>query len=147
VFCKTECLTGPLQTDRQEGRLSVTLNASRNVYERENEGVVIDIQQVPDPRIADLRRAGKIRVALYPPQYAKDLATGELRGWTIELARALAARIGVEFMPIEYQTPPRAMEGLKAGACDIWDLGRWMNLGSRRWISHPRSFNLILPIW
>jgi polar amino acid transport system substrate-binding protein len=89
------------------------------VYERENEGVVIDIQQVPDPRIADLRRAGKIRVALYPPQYAKDPATGELRGWTIELARALAARIGVEFMPIEYQTPPRAMEGLKAGACDM----------------------------
>ena len=89
------------------------------MYERENEGVVIDIQQVPDPRIADLRRAGKIRVALYPPQYAKDPATGELRGWTIELARAIAARIGVEFMPIEYQTPPRAMEGLKAGACDM----------------------------
>jgi polar amino acid transport system substrate-binding protein len=80
---------------------------------------VIDIQQVPDPRIADLARAGKVRVALYPPQYAKDPATGELRGWTIELARALAARIGVEFLPIEYPTPPRAMEGLKAGACDV----------------------------
>jgi polar amino acid transport system substrate-binding protein len=115
------------------------------VYERENEGVVIDIQQVPDPRIADLRRAGKIRVALYPPQYAKDLATGELRGWTIELARALAARIGVEFMPIEYQTPPRAMEGLKAGACDM-GFGAMDESRISEMDSHPRSFNLILPI-
>lgn len=76
-------------------------------------------QQVTDPRIADLVRAGRVRVALYPPQYAKEPTTGELSGWTIELARALAGRIGVEFLPVEYSTPPRAMEGLKAGACDM----------------------------
>lgn len=78
-----------------------------------------DVQQAVDARIADLMRAGRVRVALYPPQYAKDPATGELRGWTIELARALAARIGVEFLPVEYPTPTRAIEGLKAGACDV----------------------------
>ena len=32
-----------------------------------------------DPRVADLVQAGKIRVALFPPQYTEDPATGELR--------------------------------------------------------------------
>ena len=31
----------------------------------------------------------------------------------------LAARIGVEFVPVEYPTPPKAMDGLKGGACDV----------------------------
>lgn len=78
-----------------------------------------DAQQARDLRIADLVQAGRIRVALYPPQYAKYPATGDLRGWTIELARALAARIGVELLPVEYPTPLKAMDGLKAGACDV----------------------------
>ena len=77
------------------------------------------LRQVLDSRIADLVRAGRLRVALYPPQYAKDPATGELRGWTIELGRALAARIAVEFLPVEYSTPPQALNALKAGACDV----------------------------
>ena len=64
-----------------------------------------DAQTATDPRIADLTQAGKIRVALYPPQYAKD-ETGELRGWTIELGRALAEGIGVEFVPVQYPTTP-----------------------------------------
>lgn len=72
-----------------------------------------------DPRVADLIRAGRIRVALYPPQYVKDQATGELRGWTIELGRALARRIGVEFSPKQYPTPPKALEALKTGDCDV----------------------------
>lgn len=71
-----------------------------------------------DPRISDVKQAGRIRVALYPPQYAKD-ETGELRGWTIELGRALAERIGLEFVPVEYPTPPKAMEALKTGVCDV----------------------------
>jgi len=77
------------------------------------------LRQVLDSRIADLVRAGRLRVALYPPQYAKDPATGELRGWTIELGRALASRIAVEFLPVEYSTPPQALNALKAGACDV----------------------------
>lgn len=77
------------------------------------EGDVPAVQAATDARIADLKRAGKIRVALYSPQYRKDQKPGELREWTIELARALAERIGVEFVPIEYPTPPKAIEGLK----------------------------------
>jgi ABC-type amino acid transport substrate-binding protein len=76
-------------------------------------------QQTHDPRVVDLLRAGRNRVALYPPQYAKDPVTGELRGWTIELARALAGRIRVEFVPVEYPRPPKAMNALNGGACDV----------------------------
>jgi hypothetical protein len=50
-----------------------------------------DHQKVPDSWVADLVRSCRVRVALYPPQYAKDQVTGELRGWTIELARACSA--------------------------------------------------------
>jgi ABC-type amino acid transport substrate-binding protein len=58
-------------------------------------------QAETDARIATLRQARKIRVALYPPRSAKN-QRDELRGWTIELARALTERIGVEFVPVEY---------------------------------------------
>lgn len=80
---------------------------------------MIDAQRAPDPRVSDIVRTGRLRIALYPPQYTKDPATGELRGWTIELGRALAARIGVEFLPVEHSTPPQALNALKAGVCDV----------------------------
>ncbi len=53
-------------------------------------------QQIPDPRVADLVQAGKIRVGLFLPQFSKDAVTGELKGVRVEIARALAARIGVQ---------------------------------------------------
>jgi polar amino acid transport system substrate-binding protein len=81
-------------------------------------------QQLADPRVADLVRAGKIRVALFPPEYTKDLVTGELRGGVfMEVARALAARVGVEALPVEYPTPPKVVECLKAGTCDVGFVG------------------------
>jgi polar amino acid transport system substrate-binding protein len=72
-----------------------------------------------DARIRDLQRTGKLRVALYPPQYARVTVSGDLRGWTIELGRALAARIGIEFLTVEYSTPPQALDAVKTGACDV----------------------------
>jgi hypothetical protein len=47
-------------------------------------------------RIADLVRAGKVRVALFLPQYAKNPVTGERRVAVhlMETARALARRLG-----------------------------------------------------
>jgi len=76
-----------------------------------------------DPRVADLVRAGKVRVALYLPQYTKDPATGELRGWCVDLVRALGAHIGIAGVPVEHDTPPLAMASLKSGACDAGILG------------------------
>ena len=37
-------------------------------------------QQTADPRVADLVRAGRVRLGLFLPLWAKDPATGELKG-------------------------------------------------------------------
>ena len=76
-------------------------------------------QQTPDPRVADLVQAGKVRVGLFPPQYIKDAATGELKGVWGEIARALAARIGVQLVLLEHPTPPKVVECLERSACDL----------------------------
>src|SRR5262245_38380947 len=39
----------------------------------------------PRRRVADLIRAGKVRVGLFPPQYTKDPVTGELRSVWVEI--------------------------------------------------------------
>jgi polar amino acid transport system substrate-binding protein len=84
--------------------------------------------QRTDPRVADLVQAGQIRAALFLPQYTKDPVTGELLGLgmgflALEIARAIAARLGVEVLVIEQPTPPKAVECLKASACDVAFLG------------------------
>lgn len=80
-------------------------------------------QEGADPRIADLVRAGKLRVGIgvVAPHWAvKDSKTGELRGVAVEIARALAARIGTELSFVEYPSPPAVLDGLKINA---WDVG------------------------
>jgi len=84
---------------------------------------IVEAQQASDPRVTDLVRAGKVRVALYLPQYTKDPTTGELRGWPIELVRVLGERMGVKGVPVEHSTPPLAIACLKSGDCDISILG------------------------
>src|ERR1043165_2563138 len=81
-------------------------------------------QQVPDPRVADFVRAGKIRVELFPTENTKDPVTGELRGGAFtEIARAFAARVGAEAVLVEYPTPPKVVECLNAGTCDVGFVG------------------------
>lgn len=87
-----------------------------------------DAQEAPDPRVADLVHAGKVRFALFLPGYTKDPVTGELRGSgtgavTVQLAHALAARLGVEVQLVGFPTPPAVVECLKAGACDVAYMG------------------------
>lgn len=79
-------------------------------------------QQASDPRVADLVQAGKLRVGLglgSPPVAIKDPVTGEARGPAVDLGRALAARIGVEFVSVEYPRPGAVMEGVRTGAWDV----------------------------
>jgi polar amino acid transport system substrate-binding protein len=81
-----------------------------------------------DRRVADLVQTGKLRVAIFLPQYAKTAATGALRGIgmgfvAIEMGRTLAARLGVDFELIENPTPREAIAGLKSGASDLACLG------------------------
>jgi polar amino acid transport system substrate-binding protein len=82
-----------------------------------------DAQQARDPRVADLMHAGKVRIALFPPQYTKDPATGELKGIWADVARAFAARVGVELVLVEHPTPPKMLDCLKSGGCDVGFLG------------------------
>jgi polar amino acid transport system substrate-binding protein len=76
-----------------------------------------------DPRVADLVRAGRIRVGLFLPQFAKDATTGTLNGIRVDIARALASRIGVELVLVEQRTPAEAVAALNAGDCDLASLG------------------------
>jgi hypothetical protein len=61
-------------------------------------------QQAQDPRVADLIQSGKLRVGvgLGTPLAVKNPITGDVGGPTLDLGRALAARIGVDLVAIEY---------------------------------------------
>lgn len=78
---------------------------------------IANAQQVPDPRVADLVRAGKLRVGLFLPQYGKGPDGLKTTVW-VETARAYAAHVGVPLVIVEHATPPEAIACLKAGACD-----------------------------
>jgi polar amino acid transport system substrate-binding protein len=73
--------------------------------------------QTTDPRVADLVRAGKLRVGLFLPQYGKGPEGLKTTVW-VETARAYAARIGIQLVIVEHATPPEAIACLKAGSCD-----------------------------
>lgn len=76
-----------------------------------------------DPRIADIARSGALRLALFPSFFYRRDAGGEPRGVGIEIAQALAERIGVVLRPTEYPSPPKVVEGLAAGLADVALLG------------------------
>jgi len=83
---------------------------------------ILYAQQATDPRVADLVRAGKVRVGLglgSLPLATKDPVTGEVRGPALDLARALAARIGIELQSVEYPRPGAVMEGVRTKAWDV----------------------------
>jgi len=81
-----------------------------------------------DPRIADVAQAGVIRLGMFLPQYAKDGATGDLRGLgpgvvMLKIARELAARLNARLAIVELPTPRSALDCVKAGACEFAFLG------------------------
>jgi len=66
----------------------------------------------------------------------KNPTTGETHGPAVELGRALAARIGVEFVAVEYPRPGAIMDGLKTNAWDVTFL-----------VADPDRAAVTLPIW
>jgi polar amino acid transport system substrate-binding protein len=77
-----------------------------------------------DPRIAEMARSGVLRLSLFPSFfYRSDGAGGGPHGVGIEIARALAARIGVALQCTEYASPPKVVEALVSGAGDVALLG------------------------
>src|ERR1700761_5440502 len=79
-------------------------------------------QTAPDARIADLVQSGTLRVGVGIGSLTtamKNPATGEVKGPATELGRALAARIGVQFVPVEYPRPGAVIDGLRNHGWDI----------------------------
>ena len=77
-----------------------------------------------DLRVADLLRNAKLRIGLFPSFfYNRAPNTRKLQGVGIEIANALAARIGIELVLLEYPSPPGVVQALKAGNCDVAFLG------------------------
>jgi polar amino acid transport system substrate-binding protein len=115
-------------------------------------GSMAGAQQVPDPRIADLMQSGRIRLALFLPGYTKS-PTGELRGIgtgavAVELARALAARLGIKVQLIEHPKPPQVVACLKAHACDVAYMGIDPTRAAKVGFSRPfmqQDFTYLVP--
>jgi polar amino acid transport system substrate-binding protein len=86
---------------------------------------IAEAQQAADPRVADFVKAGRMRagIGVAPIIATKNPATGELQGVAVDLARALAARIGVELQLVAYPRPGAVMEGLRSDAWDLAFLG------------------------
>jgi polar amino acid transport system substrate-binding protein len=79
-------------------------------------------QRSPDPRVADLVQSGVLRVGLGIGSLTtatRNPATGEVRGPALELGRALAGRMGVQFASVEYPRPGAVIDGLRTNAWDI----------------------------
>jgi polar amino acid transport system substrate-binding protein len=80
-------------------------------------------RQNADPRIAELVRTGRLRVALFPPQYLKDAATGQIRGVWVEVVRRLGAHMGIAVKIVELSNPDQLAGCLADGRCDIGAMG------------------------
>ena len=79
-------------------------------------------QHSPDSRVADLVQSGTLRTGLGLGSLTtatRNPATGEVKGPAFELGRALAERIGIQFVAIEYPRPGAVIDGLRTNAWDV----------------------------
>ena len=78
-------------------------------------------QQASDPRIGDLIQAKKIRVAigLGSPALAMKDPSGEVHGPAMDLAVALATKMGVELQPVQYPRPGAILDGVRNNEWDV----------------------------
>src|SRR4029079_13351165 len=84
-------------------------------------------QPVPDPRVADLVQAGKIRVGIHS-FYTKESRTGEAKAVStgiifLDVARMLGARMGVEVVRVWHPGVPEMLACVTAGECDVGFMG------------------------
>jgi polar amino acid transport system substrate-binding protein len=72
--------------------------------------------------VADLAPTGKLRAAINfgnPVLAAKDAATDEARGVSVDLALELGRRLGVPVELVTYDAAGKVVEALKSGAWDV----------------------------
>src|SRR4029450_7775438 len=68
-------------------------------------------------------RSGKVRVALFPPQYKREAGTGEVWGFAVDLGQALGAGLGGDLQFVECPGPRMVIDQLQAGRVDLAFLG------------------------
>jgi polar amino acid transport system substrate-binding protein len=69
-----------------------------------------------------LAPTGRLRVGVYPGSpfsMIRDPATGETKGLTVDVGKALAARLGVPYEAVEFQRAAEILAALKAGTIDV----------------------------
>lgn len=79
-------------------------------------------QLLPPAARSELAPTGKLRVGLILSNevlVSKDPTTGELRGVTVSLGKALASQLGVPFEAIGYANPAALVKGFGTNAWDI----------------------------
>jgi polar amino acid transport system substrate-binding protein len=78
-------------------------------------------QRSADPRVADLVQSGVLRIGLGlgSSTTATKNPAGEVKGIALELGRALAARIGIKLVSVEYPRPGAVIDGLRTDAWDV----------------------------
>ena len=82
----------------------------------------VSAPSVPPAARAELAPTGKLRVGLILSNQVlvtKDPSTGELRGVTINLGKALAQRLGVPFEPVGYANPAALVKSFGTNQWDI----------------------------
>ena len=80
------------------------------------------VPRVPAAARAEFAPTGKLRVGLILSNQVlvtKDPSTGELRGVTINLGKALAQRLGVPFEPVGYANPAALVKSFGTNQWDI----------------------------
>jgi polar amino acid transport system substrate-binding protein len=80
------------------------------------------VAPVPPAARAELMPTGKLRVGLILSNQVlvtKDSSSGELRGVTINLGKALAQRLGVPFEPVGYANPAALVKSFGSNEWDI----------------------------
>jgi polar amino acid transport system substrate-binding protein len=88
----------------------------------------VNAQTASDPRIADIVRAGKIRIGLHLPQFVQDQKTGEIHGHgtgtvIVPFAQTLAEHLKVKLELVGNRAPPVLIKCLQDGGCDAGFLG------------------------
>jgi polar amino acid transport system substrate-binding protein len=76
----------------------------------------------PPPALADLAPTGKLRAAINfgnPILATREATTGKPRGVSVDLSRALAARLGVELDLVLYESAGKVVEAARSGAWDV----------------------------
>jgi polar amino acid transport system substrate-binding protein len=82
-----------------------------------------DMHTAPSPEARQaLAPSGKLRVGVYPGSpfsMIRDPASGETKGITVEIGKALAARLGVPYEQVEFKRIAEVLDALKAGKVDM----------------------------